>query len=297
MNGSAIEVNFTVDWIAATFNIEQGFSFVKEITNNGTMASTKGHGTKGYDSSITYANGVLASWHSTISANGLHVTLAGSSLRKLLANGLDWKHIMVLIDQYGGRTSRVDLAFDIKNGQLTNESFDKSALKSYKGKGRTPKFVKLVGGDESWTTYVGSRQSEKFLRIYDKAKEQGDYVSDYVRIELEAKGETAHALGWNFSRSDKDQCVGMAKTLVLGVVDFNIPAWNAAFNGLPVDFSIPQGKDKDTFGWLLKQCVPSLAKEIAKRPLEPVLAQFWDALRDELAALGVNAASDEENAI
>lgn len=294
MNCTELTVNFTVDWIAATFDKEDGFGLVNFLTQYGKMKGWSTHGTKGYNSGYEYENGLLVSWHTELQASGVHIVFSGSCLRKMLAADVGWKELLVLIDRWKGRTSRVDLAFDIKGGALTNESFEIAALKPYKGKGRTPKFVKLVGGDGSWTTYIGSRQSEKFLRIYDKAKEQGDYVSDYVRVELETKGETAHAVGWNFSRVSKDECVGMAKTLLLGVADFNLSSWRTAFDGVLVDFSIPQGKDKDTFAWLLKQCVPSLAKEIAKRPEEPVLEQFWDALRDALAMQGIRTASMTE---
>jgi len=292
MNVSAMEVNFTIDWIAATFNKEQGYEFVKYCTDDGRIKGVQSHGAKGYNTGISYANGLSVWWHTEMQANGVHVVLSGSCLRQLLANGHDWKEVMERVSSSGGRTSRVDLAFDIKNGQLACGDFEIARLKPYKGKGRTPKFVKLVSGDGSWTTYVGSRQSEKFLRIYDKAKEQGNYVEDYIRVELETKGETAHAVGWQFSRLDKNECVGMARGLLLGVADFNIPSWEAAFNGHTVALSIPQGKEKDTFGWLIKQCVPSLAKEIARRPEEPVLEQFWGALRDALALQGINSASD-----
>jgi hypothetical protein len=84
----------------------------------------------------------------------------------------------------------------------------------------------------------------------------------------------------------------MARGLLLGVADFNIPAWDTAFNGSVVALSFPQGKEKDTFAWLIKQCVPSLAKEIAKRPLEPVLEQFWDALRGALFVQGISDVLD-----
>jgi hypothetical protein len=296
MSCTELTVNFTVDWIAATFDKEQGFGFVNSLTEYGKMPGVECHGTKGYNKGYEYKNGMLVSWHTELPENGVHVVFSGATLRKVMADGVAWKELFCRIDTHHGRTSRVDLAFDIKDGALTNESFEVAALKPYKGKGRTPKFVKLVGGDGSWTTYIGSRQSEKFLRIYDKAKEQKDYVSDYVRVELETKGECAHAVGWNFARLGTDECVGMAKTLLLGVADFDIPSWDIAFEHTDVDFSFPQGKEKDTFSWLLKQCVPSLAKEIAKRPEEPVLEQFWDALRDALALQGISSASVEENA-
>lgn len=284
-----LQVSFTVDWIAATFTKESGFGFVHSLTGYGAMKGVSTHGTKGYDQGYEYENGVRVSWHSTREEMGVHVVLSGSCLRKLYGQELHWKDLFVRVAEKGGRTSRVDLAFDLKGSKLTSELLDKSALKPYKGKGRTPGFVKLWSEGGGWTTYVGSRTSEKFLRIYDKAKEQKDYESDYVRVELETKGEVAHAVGWNFARENMDVCVQMARGLLLGVADFAIPAWERAFSGGVVGASFPQGKDKDTFGWLIKQCVPALARQIAMRPGEPVLDQFWDALREELTKHGISS--------
>lgn len=137
--------------------------------------------------------------------------------------------------------------------------------------------------------YVGSRTSEKYLRIYDKGKEQGEKDSDYVRVELECKGEIAHAVGWEFPNMAREMCVGMAQTLIRTVANVDHEVWDAAMRSVNVALTLPQGKQRDTLGWLVKVCAPALAKEIAKSPSGGVLGDFWDALRRSLSEYGLDA--------
>jgi hypothetical protein len=287
-----ITTSFTVDWIAATFERDGAEMFLEGFRSDGEQPPRSANPARGYNKAFEFESGLRYNLHTEKPEMGVHVFFTGSVILHYWARGTGWMQIMECVAGWGGRTSRVDLAFDLKGSKLTNEILCQPALKPYKGGGRKPKFTEVRGGDGSWTTYIGSRTSEKFLRIYDKAKEQGDYESDYIRVELECKGECAHAVGWNFAREGEAECVGMARTLLFGVADFNLPAWEIGLNGVLVEFSIPQGKRRDTFGWLIKVCAPALAKEIAKHPKEDILDTFWDALRLELGKQGVRVETE-----
>jgi hypothetical protein len=52
------------------------------------------------------------------------------------------------------------------------------------------KTVSLIESPAGDTFYLGSRSSEKMVRVYDKGKEQG-VPQDWLRIEMEFKGESA----------------------------------------------------------------------------------------------------------
>lgn len=283
-------VNFTIDWLSVTFSQDDGMEFIDLLTAPLNLKRVKSVPAKGYNHGGQYESGLRWSSHTDRPEQGVHVVMSGACLRWYQAAWIDWENLLTLIRENRGRTSRIDLAFDMKNSGLDGTVLSKSALKPYKGKGRTPAFNTLRGADESWTVYIGRRQSDKFLRIYDKAKEQGDYESDYVRVELEVKGKTAHALGWQLSSTDKAGCAGMAKTLILGVADFDLRGWSAAWNFESVGFSAPQGREKDTLTWLYKTCAPALAKEMAKRNAHDVLSEFWHVLSIELGVQGVDAA-------
>jgi len=217
------------------------------------------------------------------------VSLSGSALRWYDAKSLDWYQLLTWVKECSGRTSRVDLAVDIKNGNINQADLCKQNRMPYKGKGRTPRWLPVGDEEDGWTWYIGSRQSEKFLRVYDKAKEQKDHETDYVRVELECKGEVAHAVGHEFPAMEKTLCKAMACTLIRGTANIVHPSWAWAMDSESVVLTIPQGKERDTFGWLVNVCAPALAKQIALHPNDGVLDTFWEALRVELRERGVDA--------
>lgn len=95
------------------------------------------------------------------------------------------------IDRAEARITRCDLAVDFLDGEVTVDE----ALKAYEAgrfcsSGRPPQARHLsdLGSGEGSTLYVGSRQSSKLLRVYEKGKQLGDRVSNWVRAELELKG-------------------------------------------------------------------------------------------------------------
>jgi len=287
MGSGEFEVNFTIDWISVTVPIGKELELLKGLYGEHVRDGIKAAPPKGYNQATEYEGGIRVAWNTKREEMGVHASMSGSSLRFLYAKGIHWHDLFRVIAACNGRTSRVDLAIDIKNGGIKLADISEANLKPYKGKGRTPRFLPVGTQEKGWSVYIGARQSDKYLRIYDKAKEQKDYVSDYVRVELETKGEVAHAVGWNFAKISERECVGMARGLILGVADFNLASWGRAFSGDIVGFSLPQGKERDTFTWLIKACAPALAKEIARRPSEDVLEAFWYELRRKLTELGV----------
>lgn len=280
--------SFTVDWISVTFDAYWGNRFARKIGYLGWASSVEGVPPKGYNKAVELETGALIAWHTEIPTQGIHVKLSGSTLRWYMTKGLDWHTLLRMIKKCHGRTSRVDLAIDIRNGGLKLEHCCEENLLPYKGKGRTPRVIPVGSQKNGWTVYVGARTSQKYLRVYDKAKEQKDMDADYVRVELECKEEIAHAIGHEFPEMSKDDCVVMAQTLIRQHAAFDQPAYLAALESRTIELSIPQGKEKDTLGWLLKIVAPSLAKQIKKYPHENVYDEFMNALRRELNDRGLD---------
>lgn len=280
--------SFTIDWIAATFPSESSRKFTRKIGFNMWAKDVEAVPPRGYNVARELETGAIIAWHTDRKDMGVHVRLSGQTLRWYATKQATWHDILRWIKEAHGRTSRIDLALDVRDSTLTLTNLRKPNLHPYKGKGRTPKFLPMGTIEDGWTVYVGSRSSDKFLRIYDKAKEQGLDDENYVRIELETKGEIAHAVGWEFPEKTTDECVEMAQTLIRGVADFALVDWQAALSSRDVALSTPQGKDRDTFGWLIKICAPALAKTIAKKPNEDVMGEFWLALQRELRERGLD---------
>lgn len=84
--------------------------------------------------------------------------------------------------------TRMDIAIDLTDTGITPERVDEMYRnEKHPGRKISHDFKKRVKGD---TFYLGSRDSAYFLRLYDKAKEQG-LEEDWVRLELEMKDYAA----------------------------------------------------------------------------------------------------------
>lgn len=86
------------------------------------------------------------------------------------------------------KPTRIDIALDTFNFGVTVEDWYNEVYEANSGnKQRSIDFKHSRSGD---TLTIGSRHSEKYMRIYDKAAQQG-LDNDWVRLEVETKGSIA----------------------------------------------------------------------------------------------------------
>jgi DNA relaxase NicK len=103
-----------------------------------------------------------------------------------------------------GTFGRIDNALDDRKGVVSVEQVEQ-AVQAGQAVKRSKKWRKIVEGDDDrglttgHTLYLGSRQSNTLIRIYDKALEQRskgvELSTPWVRWEVELKEERAHACG------------------------------------------------------------------------------------------------------
>jgi phage replication initiation protein len=132
----------------------------------------------------------------TIRKNGTttcRLELTGTGCREYESSGGSdhaerWLLLASLLGAYDARITRIDLAADDFSGQFPIEW----ALGQYQGggfdnRGQHPKarLIDDLGSNAGRTLYVGTRQSEKQLRAYEKGKEQGDEASPWMRYEVQ----------------------------------------------------------------------------------------------------------------
>lgn len=274
--------SFTYDWISYTLpQLHSGY-LLKLLPLGKPLENVKSPAKFGYNICVRYETGAAVMWHDKREEMGVHVILSGSCLRELALAGADVTKCLRELHRLGGRCSRIDLAIDVKNTMLDLTDLCKPNRLPYKGKGHTPKFTQVGDQEDGWTIYVGSRSSDKFLRIYDKAKEVGDDSVAWVRIELECKGKIAHWLGDTLPSMELQESYVLASNLIRTIVDFNSGTWQAALSSEKIELSIPKKTERDTLNWLVKSCAPALARVIAEKPNLDVLGIFYDALKSEL---------------
>lgn len=129
---------------------------------------------------------------------GVHVILSGKGCREYEAGNT----LLELLDQimlYDGKCTRIDMAMDDKTGSLIPFDKIKEAVRNGYVCSRwktSTEYIKrkLQDGEViGQTINVGSRKSKMFMRIYDKAMEQGLDIP-WIRIEMEIRDERAEAL-------------------------------------------------------------------------------------------------------
>lgn len=129
------------------------------------------------------------------------------------ASGEAAEHVWKEAVDLGYRASRIDLAatvwYDRARPEIAREAYAATTSVVHRA-GRPPSGGLYLNASGGSTCYVGSRSSEKYGRIYDKAAESGsvDYRNAW-RYEMELKGETAAGTAVELAKhSDHRRIIG-----------------------------------------------------------------------------------------
>lgn len=99
-----------------------------------------------------------------------------------------WSLLASVLGLCDARITRIDIAADDFAGRYPVAwALEQYESGSFDRRGQRPKarLIDDMGNNTGKTLYVGSRQSENQLRVYEKGKEQGDPNSPWVRFEGE----------------------------------------------------------------------------------------------------------------
>jgi Replication initiation factor len=271
-------LTLTLDWFAITHK-ELSHEAIAWFARYASLEkSTPERPSNGYDTCFRTEDGVVHSWHSSRPEMGWHTVFSGSALRNIFArDGVSQRTFLEEALHSGGRVSRLDLAKDAQDVQINLEKiWFYIETKQYSGTARNAS--KMQSLDGGYTIYVGSRQSEKFIRIYDKASQLGVSDVQWKRYEIETKGMVSRA---------------MAHLLTTE------PSWEGAFNEMAQGMlSIPQSTDYQVFfddtdtrvgipklekvsdreKWILDQCLPAIVRHYTENRTSEAVALLRRAL-------------------
>lgn len=251
----------TIDWLSYTvhWNTEALHRFRKAFNldlaaaalTNQTGAWVPEKPLHGYAQAVSFASssGLRVMASKPNSPMGIHVSWSGSALQEV-----NPRAVLRAALAMGANITRIDIAIDTPseptwasfevawvNGEVTTRARDYRQIKSNRGR----------------TFYVGSRTSEKFLRIYDKAAESG-IGGPLTRIELECKHDYADGVARHIDANGYDYFADIIK----GFCDFPTLSWwrdnmtsPTLLEGIP-----KKEKRSDTFAWLMEQVAPSAAR-------------------------------------
>lgn len=173
--------------------------------------------------------------------------------------------------------TRVDVAYDFFNfGRSLLWIMEKCLYRQVTAKKHAAVWRLTPNGD---TIEIGSRSSEKWLKIYEKGKEQRTEY-DWLRVELELKGRVVKTL----KRSELEEVYRRAAKYIL-TMSGNLPDF---MNDFFIEFShgahnpqLPRKSTKNSRElWLMTQVMPALVTTYHEEP--QVYRRFVEALTKEL---------------
>lgn len=204
-------------------------------------------------------------------SQGVKVTWTGT---RLPVGQSEQRALWRAIHAENWRISRCDVAIDVINSNVEVLDYWRGRLeeRAYDKRGKT-QLITSPAGD---TITIGSRTSEKYIRIYDKAKEQRR-AGDWKRIEIEMKGRTANGLQIEYNdllrRSAASMLAMMYKT-----PDTVAKALQAIADGNEPLSGEPRKARGNREIWLMEQVLPALRKTREEQP--DVYDKFLAALID-----------------
>jgi len=212
---------------------------------------------KGYTAAMEAVNfnSVTIMWSPDRPDMGVSIDVPGSALAKLDA--------FLLLDHITDNAfsaTRIDLAVDVR------EAWSADALSKQIEAGehvtQSRKHRRIVS-DSGWTIYVGSRASQRMLRIYDKAA-QTKQGGSWTRAELECKGDYARGITYYIQQNG----LGSIPDIIKDFCDFpNYSPWRAAMTSPTLFAGVPKlEKTTDTQAWLLNVVAPSLVNQLKADP-------------------------------
>jgi len=253
-------LSITMDWLAFTFK-EDSYDSGTWIR---TFASDKGSApiapTNGYRSAYRTVHKVDVMWNLDRPEMGYHVIIAGSAIRNICEHmELDQKTLLVRCLDAGASITRIDLAKDLTD---TDISLDKvyRDIETGKSIGSARTIAQVHSPNGGNTVYIGSRQSEKFIRIYDKAAQTGNTDKKWFRYELELKGVVARSL-CSYLRST-ERWDSAFDTIALHMVDLpNNVQWKKFFSSDFIPVGLPKiERTSDREMWIDSQVTPAVVK-------------------------------------
>lgn len=270
-----LDVGFSIDWLAFTIKRTAGqnaFNFLAAFDDLSPRKEVRSM--HGYNRAFRWQFGALMLWHDAKKDMGVHFILSGSALRFLHDKGLDGMFLIHRATSSFAKVTMVHVAMDIIGGSFEpKQMYDLFIAKQYNGTSQTGSIIENSYGGQ--TCYIGSWNSMRFFRFYDKAAEQMIEGFNWKRLELVLKSDYAQEFAYKFaSEHALSDAVSIFKGTVKKMANFNDPDWLAALDGEVQTLSLPKYKERKTREWLLAQVAPAMARYILETGDEELINDF-----------------------
>lgn len=242
-----------IDWLSVTVAKP---SYPSEWSTEKTPLKK---GMLGYDTGIKYRDGRVELCSSTRADMGTHIIFSGSCLDTMCEQykitSFDILHAMK-----SSKTSRIDLAIDVKNGCIDIRALEQMFEDGATVTNAIAKLYMTAGKDKGETLYIGSEKGNRRLRIYDKmAETKADKA--WTRLELQIRHRMAQIAAKTIADGDGQN--PPVAGIIRGFVDFPYSQeWGDVIGCDNVEMATVEKYKSNRAEWLLTTCVAALAAEM-----------------------------------
>lgn len=271
-------LTITLDWLAFTFKemTHEAHEFITVYA--GDKNSSPETAFHGYSASYRTEAGVICSWNDDRPEMGYHIVMGGSTIRELCSMyKISQTKLLEEVIRSGANITRLDIAKDLREAEVQLSSIW-SALQSGKNSGTARTFGRIESNDNGYTIYIGSRQSEKFIRIYNKAAQSGLSEELWFRFELETKGMFSRAIARELvNRQDWGL---VFDTVARGMVDLGKSSSLVQFYGVEgVPIGLPKLEHQtDREKWIATQVIAAVSRHYIDNPNSEAVARLISTL-------------------
>lgn len=285
---------FAFDWIRVTTKNHNPMEMIREFAWGLDFEQWKGTKPKsGYSHSVLHPWGHTVFWHIDKPEMGVNIMFTGRACNELYDNGIDVIALIKSLSDRKFRFTRLDLALDVRDvkidivGLLECEhdgSINNDPVLIQKGK-------KARGGA---TLYCGSWTSDKFLRIYDKAKERGLTDILWTRIEVQLAGRTATKIAAQMATMTESECGEFTQRIIKGMYNPQDNIFQSALSGTPQRVSSTKNEEHNTYVWLMETVSKSLARTIVELPHRDVWTTFEKEVQKHIREMAAKSLTISE---
>lgn len=278
---------WSIDWLSVTFKTGVSDLDLRKALSFGFPLKTwaREKGKFGYQQAFVHPFGIMVMSNHARHEMGVHVSFSGRSLKSLLEQGVAGTTMLAWALEGNGKISRLDLAIDVFEVEIDPIALAKCPRIALEP-GSARKWSYIKGNDGGTTAYIGSRKSERFLRIYDKAAEQRIKDMFWTRFELELKGDSARAAAKVFMGLSDGERPEYIKGLIKNLFNPNDNVFQGAMRGTAEPLKTVKDTDDNTLDWLLSTVARSVAKTMARRGDVDVWGMLVEAVHENLKAMG-----------
>lgn len=260
-----------IDWLAYTQKNSVDWQFPSYIHGKWKPISPLRNYTNGEEND----QGVKRFWNTIRHDQGKMVILSGTSLDTIDTNR---QHFYGFVANLDNKITRVDYCLDIFGTKFNPTTvISHIRARDYISHAQSAIQVKdiLKGG---FSQYVGTKSSETYTRIYDKAAEQ-KLTGKWSRIETVYQGERAEASLQAYLLHKS------TRPLIRAHVEF--PKWKSWQRVMAGDKAklIIAPRSSNTRAWLLNQVAGSIAKELMLDDDQAFLFELMERVRFEYKRL------------